>query len=381
MSSHHIKSYDNTLLNSHTKETLSTVRLYSMYSRELIQEKLRNSQDVNGIVVLTAKSLSEYLFIVDVVSTTWREKLYSRKDSTKRFYPGELAPWFRGVSKSTYRLQPTLIRFVTDEVFKSRESREKYQHDYDQDFDDLRSILKVEEYLLQRFKSFGSPLFGNRLPESEIGWNFVLRHHRAPSRLLDWSKGSLVALHFAIGKKHHRTSDESKAAVWILEPRRLAELTTKTRRILGVNKESDQVHISMFHGGRNEKDTVKSYTNEAGEEVNITKHMNNHYPLPIIPNLFSPRIATHIGRFTLHSIEQAKKPDGGFEEFAMTAAKQDQGMCYLVKVEIPLKQSDEMARMLRMTGIADINFSQDLDDLANELRLRVKLGNQAMPDS
>jgi hypothetical protein len=352
-----------------------------LVQEKLVQEKLGNSKKSKGIVVLTARSLGEYLSIVDVVTATWREKLYSRKDDTKRFYPGELAPWFRGVSKSTYRLQPTLIRFITDEVFNSTEPREKHQHDYDKEFDDLRSILKVEDYLLQRFKSFGSPLFGNRLPESEIGWNLVLRHHRAPSRLLDWSKGSLVTLHFAIGKKLHRTSDESKAAVWILEPRRLAELTTKTRRILGVNKDSDQEHISMFHGYRNSKDPEKSYRNDAGEDVTIIKHMNNHYPLPIIPNLFSPRIATHIGRFTLHTIEQAKKPDGGFEEFAMTAAEQDEGMCYLVKVDIPLEQREEMGRMLRMTGIADINFSQDLDDLANELRLRVKLGNYTKPDS
>jgi hypothetical protein len=62
----------------------------------------------------------------------------------------------------------------------------------------------------------------------------------------------------------------------------------------------------------------------------------------------------------------------------MTAAKKDQGMCYLVKVEISLKYREEMARMLRMTGIADINFSQDLDDLADELKLRVKLGNQGL---
>jgi|688.fasta_scaffold173503_1 hypothetical protein len=356
-----------------------------MLTKNLIEKKLINSEDkVNGIAVLSARSLGEYLFIVDAVTTIWREKLHARKDDTKRFYPGELAPWFRGVSDSTYRLQPTLIRFVAEEVFTSTKLREKHRHDYDKEFDDLRSILKVEEYLLQRFKSFGSPLFGNRLPENEIGWNFVLRHHRAPSRLLDWSKGSLVALHFAIGKKYNRMSDVKEAAVWILEPRRLAELTTKTRRILGVNKDSDKEHISMFHGGPKEKDPEKKYINEAGEEVPMTKHMNNYYPLPIIPNLFSPRIATHIGRFTLHTIEQAKKPDGGFEDFAMTAANKDEGMCYLVKVVIPMEQREqreEMVRMLRMTGIADINFSQDLDDLANELKLRVSLGTYAKPDS
>ena len=65
----------------------------------------------------------------------------------------------------------------------------------------------------------------------------------------------------------------------------------------------------------------------------------------------------------------------------MTAAKKDDGMCYLVKVVITKEQREEMVRMLRMTGIADINFSQDLDDLANELKLRVSLGTYAKPDS
>jgi hypothetical protein len=35
-----------------------------------------------------------------------------------------------------------------------------------------------------------------------------------------------------------------------------------------------------------------------------------------------------------------------------------------------------MARTLRMTGVGDMNFTQDLDGLARELKMRARLGFQ-----
>jgi hypothetical protein len=46
----------------------------------------------------------------------------------------------------------------------------------------------------------------------------------------------------------------------------------------------------------------------------------------------------------------------------------------LVKIELPLNSLEAIARVLRMTGVADMNLTQDLDGLARELRLRAALG-------
>jgi hypothetical protein len=47
---------------------------------------------------------------------------------------------------------------------------------------------------------------------------------------------------------------------------------------------------------------------------------------------------------------------------------------YLVKIELPGAILSEIARGLRMTGVGDMNFTQDLDGLARELHMRADLG-------
>jgi hypothetical protein len=47
---------------------------------------------------------------------------------------------------------------------------------------------------------------------------------------------------------------------------------------------------------------------------------------------------------------------------------------YLIKIELPGVHLPEIARGLRMTGVGDMNFTQDLDGLSRELRMRADLG-------
>jgi hypothetical protein len=147
-----------------------------------------------GIAEFTASTMADYFGIIDSVTSIWRDKIDyiqlhmdSNKDKPPLF-PGELAPWFRGVSDEDHDLIPSLARFAkiafSDPEFRSLLLR---QESY-KDFQDTHLIEAIEEYLLQRFKTFGSPLIGDKLPESDLSWLFVLRHHAAPSRLLDLSK-------------------------------------------------------------------------------------------------------------------------------------------------------------------------------------------------
>lgn len=356
---------------------------FDMASIELndVKKALEKS---SGITTFNISTMAEYFAIVDSVTRIWRDKIDFRQfhDPTSKkkppLFPGELAPWFRGTSSDVHNLSPSLERFrsvaFNDPKFRDLlDIREPYP-----DPKETALLKEIEVYLLQRFKTFGSPLIGDKLPENEISWHFVLRHHSAPSRLLDWSKGSLVALHFAIAKhfcnqlKTTTIPVASWAAVWMLEPRRLVEMSTEERRIPGSTNIRDERLIESYLGI---KESRMVDNNEPGTEISETPG----YPLPIIPNLISPRIRSHIGRFTLHSNNNLGKAHGGLLKFAEDAFKRD-NLSYLVKIRIDLSNIRSLGESLRTTGIADNNFSQDLDGLTDELINRVHLGNRLSSD-
>jgi hypothetical protein len=58
--------------------------------------------------------------------------------------------------------------------------------------------------------------------DDDWAWDsyFLLQHHEGPTRLLDWSDGALMAMHFALRDRKH---DGDNARVYVLEAYRLAE--------------------------------------------------------------------------------------------------------------------------------------------------------------
>lgn len=96
--------------------------------------------------------------------------------------------WFRGQSVSTWTLVPSLAR--------------------------KQSHLAAESALLKRFMQNAVPHL-DRAPATEWEWMFMMQHHRAPTRLLDWSESPLAALYFAVSEPKFARKD---GAVWCLVP-------------------------------------------------------------------------------------------------------------------------------------------------------------------
>ncbi|GAB3097193.1 FRG domain-containing protein [Lysobacter terrae] len=108
-------------------------------------------------------------------------------DNLKKQAPGGEI-WFRGHAVSNWTLVPSLAR--------------KTKH------------LAAEAALRKRFMQNAVPHL-DRTPTTEWEWMFMMQHHRAPTRLLDWSESPLAALYFAVSEEAHVKKD---GAVWCLDP-------------------------------------------------------------------------------------------------------------------------------------------------------------------
>src|SRR5260370_2376248 len=67
-------------------------------------------------------------------------------------------------------------------------------------------LLGIESELYEEFQRCGAQLLFEKMQveDQDWDWYFLMRHHDAPTRLLDWSDGALIALHFALsGKTKH----------------------------------------------------------------------------------------------------------------------------------------------------------------------------------
>jgi hypothetical protein len=98
--------------------------------------------------------------------------------------------WYRGHAKEDWSLIPTIGRNPSN--------------------------LAGELTVIKVFKQRSRPYLP-AVPISEWEWIFLMQHHRAPTRLLDWSASPLTALYFALFDPMDEYAADD-AALWVLDP-------------------------------------------------------------------------------------------------------------------------------------------------------------------
>lgn len=110
-------------------------------------------------------------------------------------YPLNEEQWaFRGHSNSAWKLEPSIDRL-----------KRCYSNSFRMD---------AEEYIRNAFKRRAHH-YQQRLPGDgeELEWLALMRHHGAPTRLLDWTKSPYVATFFALAE----AGESQTSAIWAID--------------------------------------------------------------------------------------------------------------------------------------------------------------------
>lgn len=266
-----------------------------------------------------ANSLGTFLSVVIELRDQWRkddQEQAKRCEDKSDFEPNQY--WYRGVSKANYELKPKAYR-------KS-------------EFEGIRKFSRSkpdEEEIRRGFKTSALQLMAEaRIPEDEKDWYFLMQHYGAPTRLLDWTDGALLALYFAV-RELRKPRD---AAVWVLDPSWLNDkVLPEEMNLSGIAlpewKETDPWFPKPFE-----------------------EPLHPKMPLAIDPPHVARRVAVQRGHFTIHGTDK-----NGLDNFA---GEKD---AKLVKITIAQAGVIDILDDLGTVGVSETTVFPDLEGLSHEL--------------
>ena len=269
------------------------------------------------------KTLSDFLSGVRAIREDWR-------------VPGHKELWFRGEEKK----HDTLLH---PKLYRPPEGRSMKP---------VSELVEIENSLYEDFMRCGVQLCEEKLEEQERDWDwyFLMQHHGAPTRLLDWSDGALSALHFALRNKR----DTADAYVYMLEPDRLQDrIKALPETELAKQRWATYVEKHPFHKSR-EDDWEYAYL--PGDEDELKE-----LPIPGVPLLLdfphiTRRVAAQRSRFIVFGTEPAWLADHLASSDSLIKA-----------ITIECSSVPSLRTELRDSGITESVIFPDLDGLGREI--------------
>ncbi|MGD0617750.1 MAG: FRG domain-containing protein [Bryobacteraceae bacterium] len=248
--------------------------------------------------------------------------------------------WFRGESKDYggTSLRPELYRPASVDV----------------SLKPIWKLLKIENELYDEFRRNAIVRSDEKTPEEDWDWDsyFLMQHHEGPTRLLDWSDGALMALHFALRNKK---DDRHDARVYVLESYRLSEQLKQLPdvKILQDAWKAYVVKHPSWELSEDEwEDAYLPADDEDLAEINVPRP-----PLVLDFPLITRRIAAQRSRFIVFGTE----PNWLSEEFE----KPDS---VIKLITIAASSRPTIRQELRDCGVTESVIYPDLDGLGREMR-------------
>lgn len=261
----------------------------------------------------------------------------------------ETTPWFRGEPQYRWSaVQPKLYR-----------KRTWRNPDY-------------ENRLLQQFR-MKAPALGlkNTPPRDHTDeWLFLAQHVGLPTRLLDWTEGLFVALHFAL--------QEKRPVVWMLHPIALNQISSSEPipdnqfdltwfsrgwtplRLVDLLILKQKAEENKSNDSSNLFDEIDdSFVSYGRGNINIKAawerdKIGTKFPIAIHPTNIHERMSAQKSCFTIHGKDK--------RSIALQVGSE-----VLRKYVISAKSVDPMKKDLKLMGVTRSSVYPDLDGLAQDL--------------
>lgn len=261
-------------------------------------------------------SLSDFINAVIAVRKRWEaEDLKHAIACEEGETPDPQEPWFRGQPNAAWNLRPKLYR--STRKFNENEIRTEFK---------LRGFQLMSE---------------THVPKDDREWYFLMQHYGAPTRLLDWTDGALIALYFAV-KSQGRYRN---AAVWMLDPVWL------NNEVLNKIDESNYVTgILLPHW----KEAEPWFPEPFEQPLHVA------YPVAIDPPHIARRVSVQRSRFTIH----------GKSKRGLEALVNNMPRARLVRLLIPNEIGKVILKDLSTCGIVETSVYPDLEGLSRELETK-----------
>ena len=219
---------------------------------------------------------------------------------------------------------------------------------------DAGTIVYKEPMIVREFDSIYKNYTNVRF-ENIVEKFAFMQHYGIPTRLLDWTKNSIIALFFAVTD----TLDSNISVVWMLHSGALNTLTeNRAKSSFWYHSEYVTARLDMIHflnGSRLYPEFYKKYD---GKYEFFRDKDTIKYPIAFHPAVSeNQRLVTQKGMFTIH----------GLENSPIEAIIEKEGLTkYLIKLRI--NNIENIKEELRLLGITPRSVYPDLFGLAEEFK-------------
>jgi hypothetical protein len=225
----------------------------------------------------------------------------------------------------------------------------------------IPNLLDLEDDLYSEFQRCAPQLSDLKSGGDDWQWDsyFLMQHHGVPTRLLDWSDGALIALHFAVRDKP--TPPKSGSVIYVLDPYWLVdELDEQPDRSDAKRRWKEYIaKVKASPSSENEWDTLYLPSDK--------EQFPKLLATPQIPLLWdTPHVARRV------AAQRSRFMIFGADPLWLVGLLKMRGS-RIAPITIPAGSINSISQELRDAGVTESVVFPDFDGLGRELKQTWKM--------